>query len=120
MYGSTESGRLETYVTPFPGPGGKWQISTTGGAWARWSRDGNEIFYLAADNKLMTAAVNGTGSSFTVGAVKPLFDAPRPSANRYHYDVSPDGRRFLIARFRGAETSAPITVVLNWTEGLNR
>src|SRR5207253_1751710 len=70
---STESGRNEVYVAPFPGPGSKWQISTGGGDYPRWRHDGAEIFYLAPDNKLMVAAVNGKGSTFEAGVVKPLF-----------------------------------------------
>jgi hypothetical protein len=46
------------YVAQFPGPGGKWQVSTTGGNWPRWRHDGKEIFYLAPDNTLMAAEVN--------------------------------------------------------------
>ena len=120
-YVSDESGRNEVYVAPFPGPGGKWQISTVGGTHPRWRRDGTEIFYLASDYKLMTAAVNGKGSSFEVGAVKSLFQTRSPLfANRYSYDVSADGQRFLINTAPEQVASAPITVVLNWTAGLKK
>ncbi|HEY4579582.1 MAG TPA: hypothetical protein VIG89_00985, partial [Candidatus Acidoferrales bacterium] len=118
-YSSNESGRTEIYVAPFPGPGGKRQISTVGGILPRWRRDGTEIFYLTPDNKLMAAAVNGKGSSFEVGIVKPLFDT-RATGGRYPYDVSADGQRFLINTLPGQATSSPVTVVLNWTAGLNR
>ncbi|MGH9253087.1 MAG: protein kinase domain-containing protein [Vicinamibacterales bacterium] len=76
-YVSNESGRNEVYVMPFPGPGGKWQVSTAGGIWPRWRRDGAELFYLAPDNRLMAAEVNGRGSGFDVGAVQPLFATRR-------------------------------------------
>ena len=118
-YSSNESGRTEIYVAPFPGPGGKRQISTVGGILPRWRRDGTEIFYLTPDNKLMAAAVNGKGSSFEVGVVKPLFET-RATGGRYSYDVSADGQRFLINTLPGQATSSPVTVVLNWTAGLNR
>ena len=78
---SDESGKDEVYVAPFPGPGGKWQISTAGGTFPRWRRDGTEIFYLAPDNKMMAAAVNGKGSNFEVGAVKPLFETRMPGSD---------------------------------------
>jgi hypothetical protein len=120
-YSSDESGRYEVYVTPFPGPGGKWQVSTASGDWPRWRRDGKEIFYVApADNKLMAAAVNGRGSAFEVGAVRPLFDtrvagppSVRPGQGRM-YDISPDGQRFLVNTVAEEAASAPITLVVNW------
>jgi serine/threonine protein kinase len=119
-YASNESGRYEVYVAPFPGPGGKWQISTGGGIWPRWQHDGTEIFYLAPDNKLMAAAVNVKGPSFEVGAVKPLFETHAVTLFRYSYDVSADGQRFLINTVREQTASAPITVVLNWIAGLKK
>jgi len=119
-YASNESGRQEIYVAPFPGPGGKWQISTGGGNWPRWRRDGAEIFYQAPDNSLMVAAVNGKGTSFEVGAVKPLFETRAVTGLRFPYDVSADGQRFLINTLPEQATSAPITLVLNWTAGLRQ
>jgi Tol biopolymer transport system component len=118
-YGSDESGKDEVYVAPFPGPGGKWQISTAVGTLPRWRRDGTEIFYLAPDNKLMAAAVNGKGSSFEVGAVKPLFETRALDPTRNRFAVSADGQRFLI-NTDPQTTSAPITVVLNWAAGLKK
>jgi Tol biopolymer transport system component len=129
-YVSDESGRDEVYVAAFPGPGGapgaaavqgtssgKWQVSTTGGNSPRWRRDGREIFYLAPDNKLMAAPVNGQVSAFEVGAVRPLFDT-RPAglgpARSAVYDVSPDGQRFLVNTLAEEAASAPITLVVNW------
>src|SRR6266581_6873425 len=94
-YSSNASGKYEAYVAPFPGPGGKWQVSTDGGQGPVWRRDGNEIFYLAPDNKLMAAAVNGKGANFEVGAIKPLFQT-RPTGRNDQYSASPDGQRFLI------------------------
>jgi eukaryotic-like serine/threonine-protein kinase len=119
VYSSTESGRSEIYVAPFPGPGGKWQISTAGGNAPRWRHDGTEIFYLAPDNKLMAAAVNGKGASFEIGAVRPLFQT-RTSGFHYSYAVSADGQRFLMNTSPEEKASTPITVVLNWAMGLKK
>jgi Tol biopolymer transport system component/predicted Ser/Thr protein kinase len=118
-YWSDESGKNEVYVVPFPGPGGKWQVSTGGGQAPRWRQDGSEIFYVSPDNKLMAATVNGKDSSFEVGAIKPLF-ATRPGGPRNWYTVSPDGQRFLINTAPEQATVEPLTVVLNWTAGLKR
>ena len=119
-YLSNESGKYEVYVIPFPGPGGKWQISTAGGFFPRWRRDGTEIFYLAPDNKLMAAAVNGKGSSFEVGAVKPLFETNPPAGSGQRYAVSADGQRFLFNTAPQQTAAAPITVVFNWAAGLKK
>jgi serine/threonine protein kinase len=129
-YVSNESGRYEVYVVPFPGPGGgKWQISTAGGRLPRWRHDGKEIFYLAADNKLMGAVVNAEGSSIEVGAVRPLFQTRAANSagsqgliggGAYTYDVSADGQRFLINTAIAPGQTAPITIVVNWTAGLRK
>jgi Tol biopolymer transport system component len=118
-YESNESGRNEVYVVPFPGPGSKTLVSTGGGRYAKWSGDGTEIFYLAPDNTLMAASVNGRGTSFEVGAVKPLFQT-RPVIGRGPpHNVTADGR-FLINTLREEAQSAPITVVVNWLAGLQK
>ncbi len=120
-YRSSESGRNEIYVAPFPGPDGKWQISTAGGTKPRWRHDGSEIFYLTPDSKLMVASVSGKGAGFDVGVVKQLFATRIVTfAGFYQYDVSADGQRFLINTSPEQATLAPITVVLNWTAGLKK
>jgi eukaryotic-like serine/threonine-protein kinase len=116
---SDESGRKEVYVAPFPGPGGKWQISNAGGSTPRWRRDGKEIFYLAPSNVLMGTGGNGKGSSFEVGAVKPLFQTNLTGLREGIRRV-PDGQRFLINTAPQESASVPITVVLKWTAGLTK
>jgi serine/threonine protein kinase len=74
-YHSDESGRYEIYVSPFPGPGGKRQISTGGGRYARWRSDGKEIFYMTAAGRLTAAEVTEKGDTLEVGAITPLFGA---------------------------------------------
>lgn len=127
-YVSNESGRYEVYVVPFPvSGGGKWQISTAGGSQPRWRHDGKEIFYLAADNKLMGAVVNAQGSGIEVGAVRPLFQTHAAAVSpglylrgAYTYDVSADGQRFLINTPLAPGQTAPITIVVNWIAGLRK
>ncbi len=119
-YFSTESGRVELYVAPFPGPGGKRQISTSGATVpARWRGDGKEIFYLAPDNKLMAAEVNGQGATLEVGAVRALFEVRRGGPGSV-YDVTGDGQRFLVNTAVEQKTSSPITLVVNWTADLKK
>jgi Tol biopolymer transport system component len=119
-YVSTESGRSEVYVTPFPGPGGKTLVSTAGGTLPRWKRDGTEIFYrtLPPDTRLMSAPLSVSGATLEVGTAQPLFSAVL-SPFRYAYDVSADGTRFLLNTFTDltaapGSTQSQVTVVVNW------
>jgi hypothetical protein len=106
------------YAAPFPGPGGKWQVSTAGGNQPRWRRDGKEIFYFGPDNTLMAAATNGEGTAFRVGAVRGLFatrtNIATPTNPPSFYNVSPDGQRFLVNTLAEEAAPAPITLVVNW------
>jgi eukaryotic-like serine/threonine-protein kinase len=120
-YASTETGRAEIFVVPFPDlRAGKWLVSTAGGSFVRWRRDGRELFYQAPDNRLMAADVNGQGSEFQVGTVRPLFQLQPPAGGIDTYDVSKDGRRFLVITPVEAQVSPVITVVVNWPAGLKR
>ena len=100
-------------MVPFPGPGGKWQVSPRGGIAPRWRHDGKEIFYLSFDNKIMAAQVSGSGSSFVIGDVKPLFETRAVCAGVGPYDVTADGQRFIIA-YEPGEATAMITLITNW------
>jgi Tol biopolymer transport system component len=112
-YDSDESGRSEVYVTPFPGPGRKWQVSTSGGLLARWPGTGKEIFFDGPGERLVAAEVSAQGDTFVVGRTEPLFEvrAPRPGNV---FTVSPDGQRFLVDTASDAQDSVPIALVLNW------
>jgi len=117
-YVSNESGQNQVYVVPFPGPGGKWQISTQGGASPVWRPDGKEIFYMADDARLMAAAVSFTASGMEIGSERPLFQL-RPGGPRSFYDVAPDGR-FLVVSSTDKPESSPITLVVNWMARMSR
>lgn len=116
-YQSDESGRLEIYVQPFPGPGRRTLVSSDGGDEARWRQDGRELFYLAPDNRLMAVPIRlaATGDVVDAGAPVSLFSAfvmgNRGAPVGRHYVASPDGGRFLMET-RSAVT-LPITVILN-------
>jgi serine/threonine protein kinase/Tol biopolymer transport system component len=121
-YISDESGRYEIYVQPYPGPGGKWQISTEGGTEPVWNPNGRELFYRSGD-KMMAVDI-ATQPGFAAGTPRMLFErryepAPFPAAN---YDVSSDGQRFLMLKSIEQEQAAPtqINVVLNWFEELKQ
>jgi serine/threonine protein kinase len=116
-YTSNETGRYEVYVQTFPSPGGKSQVSTSGGIFPVWSRDGRELFYVGTDGKLMVVEVK-TESKFAAGAPEPLFET-RLGANG-HFDLSPDSRRFLLANLLEEADRPAITVIVNWTGELKR
>ena len=119
-YQSNESGRFEIYVQPFPGPGGKFQISTNGGAQVRWRHDGKELFYIALDGRLMAVPIQfaSNGQAIEPGSPVPLFATHIGGAvrgfDRQEYIVSPDGQRFLMNTLTEETGSSPITVILNW------
>ena len=118
---SSVSGEPDVYVTPFPGPGGTTRISAAGAAAPRWR--GKEIFYLSRGEKaqMMSATVNTRGDRVEVGEVRALF-AVQPAGLRSVYDVSADGQRFLVSTNINMEPAAPtpLTVVVNWTAGLQK
>jgi hypothetical protein len=118
-YTSDETKRDEIYVTTFPRPGGKLQMSTNGGSYPVWGRDGKELFYVSADAKMMAVRVKA-GPKFDAGVPKPLFDV-RTDLTPFGsgYDVSKDGR-FLIAVPVEQSGTTPITVVVNWQAALKR
>jgi Tol biopolymer transport system component len=122
-YASNETGKWEIYVTSFPTPRGKWQVSVGGGEQPRWRGDGRELFYLSPESKVMAVPVT-TGANFDSGTPVILFQAtprqPIPIYDLFVYDVSRDGQRFLIITpVKEAET-APMSVVLNWAAELNK
>jgi Tol biopolymer transport system component len=120
-YASNETGQFEVYVDRFPERGAKRLVSTQGGRWPRWARDGTELFYLTPDNQLMAVATKPARDRLDIGVPRPLFAIhPRPPVrlDAYPYDVSPDGRRFVVNTLMDDTTSTTITVVLNWTAGL--
>jgi serine/threonine protein kinase/Tol biopolymer transport system component len=122
-YVSDESGRFEVYVQAYPGPGGKYQISTEGGTEPVWNPNGRELFY--RNGPKMMAVEIATQPSFSAGNSRMLFEGPyQPSpATIPNYDVSPDGQRFLMLK-PSEQTSfsslTQIVVVQNWFEELKQ
>jgi serine/threonine protein kinase/Tol biopolymer transport system component len=126
-YSSNESGRPEIYAQPWPGPGPKIQISAEGGTDPVWSRRSGELFYRNGD-KMMAVAVD-TRQRLTVSKPHVLWEghyshgmssscgAPGPTST--NYDVTPDGKRFLMIQDKDQDVAGrQLTVVLNWGEEL--
>ncbi|HEY3028156.1 MAG TPA: hypothetical protein VGJ55_18555 [Pyrinomonadaceae bacterium] len=117
-YDSDESGSRQVYVTSFPGPGGKLQVSTNGGEDAVWRKDGKELFFLS-EGKLMAAEVKTNGSALEIGNIQLLFDPHTGFGPFAHYDVTLDGKRFIVASL-GEGGSAPMNLVINWMADLKK
>jgi Tol biopolymer transport system component/predicted Ser/Thr protein kinase len=115
-YTSEESGRNEIYLAAFPGQGERWQVSTEGGVQPRWRRDGKELFYLSSDLRLMSVEVRASSATPEPGVPKLLFE-PHPLPT--FYDAAADGQRFLVVS-SGVEQSPPITLVQNWSAGIQK
>jgi eukaryotic-like serine/threonine-protein kinase len=111
-YNSNESGRDQVYVIPFLTGKGKWQVGI--GTNPKWSGDGTELFYVS-DNSLMAVKVSTLGV-FSHGTPKPLFNADQVRAKNLPlgYDVSTDGKRFIVVQEVGESETPTITVVQNW------
>jgi serine/threonine-protein kinase len=114
-YQSNESGRYEIYVRPYPGPGGRWQVSLEGGTEPKWSPTGKDIFYRDGD-KFVAAAVR-TVPAFEVTGRTVLFSGTfqanpigLPVTN---YDVTKDGQTFVMLQ-QAQSTELSVYVTLNW------
>jgi serine/threonine-protein kinase len=116
-YTSNESGRDEVYAQPFPGPGGKVQVSTGGGEAARWAHNGRELFYRNG-NKMMVAAYT-TSPGFSPQAARLLFEGNFMES--LQYGVAADDQRLAMVHSGEQEgTPRQLNVVVNWVEELRR
>jgi Tol biopolymer transport system component len=128
LYSSTQTGSRDVFVESLPeqmgGPaaGARRRVSIAGGAQPTWRADGREIFYVAADGKMMSVSVGSGGASLTLGKPIPLFQTRLDfeSIQRQPYDVSADGNRFLLAQPLEESASVPITLIDNWPELLKK
>jgi serine/threonine protein kinase/Tol biopolymer transport system component len=135
-YQSNSSGRMEVHVQAFRGtdqgtsaPEGHWQVSSDGGSQPRWRHDGAELFYVAADSRMMAVPIRSTSDGRTLdpGRPVPLFvtrlatgvNVPLAVGTRAQYAVTHDGRFLLLESLEGS-TASPITIVLNWASELTR
>lgn len=126
-YMSDESGQREIYIRPFAAPksadqpvnsaGGQWQVSTSGGIYPRWRRDGKELYYIGPHGEMMSVPITATGTTLEPGAPVALFPTRIlgggvDNQQGRQYDISRDGR-FLINTVLD-DTSSPITLIQNW------
>jgi serine/threonine protein kinase/roadblock/LC7 domain-containing protein len=115
-YSSNESGRDEVYVRAVTGPR-QWQVSTNGGGYAQWQKDGKELYYGSPDDKIMAVEIK-PGPDFAFGTPHLIFDIPQNSRGVW---MAPDGQRVLLSIpvNESGSSSAPISLVVNWPAGLH-
>ena len=119
-YQSDKTGRSEIYIRPFAGSGADVPVSTGGGSQVRWSPKGAELFYIAADDRLMTVSIRATrtDSPVELGTPQALFPTnvgtTAPNTNRQQYVVSPDGESFVMNSVPEPSATSPLSVVVNW------
>jgi len=119
-YSSDEPGQSEIYVQSFPSPEHRTQVSSNGGGFPRWRKDGKELFYRATDGRLSVAGVREAGGAIEFSPPAELIRIPEVFGARYYpYDVSADGQRIL-ALLPDYSENAPLTVLINWQAGLKK
>jgi Tol biopolymer transport system component len=126
-YTSDKTGQREVYVVSFPTGEGETRISIEGGEQPRWRGDSRELFFVGADGKMMAVVVKalaGAKPTFDLSTPQPLFDThlARPPSNLpFQYDLTADGKRFLVNTTGSRSSSTPfLNVVVNWDAGLNK
>jgi serine/threonine-protein kinase len=122
-YASNESGRFEVYVRPFPGPGGKWQVSADGGLWPTWSKTRPELLYGTEGGEIMVASYTATGDSFRSERPTPWSDVRfQPETTQWRFALHPDGERVALRLAEDESGAAPdsVVVVTNFFDELRR
>ena len=116
-YQTSQSGRSQVYLTRFPHPGAKYQVSKDGGTQPVWGKDGKTLYYLDAFRKLTAVAIQVSGESVQIGPIRPLFTTRiRHSIPAEAYDVASDGKFLVVDSI--TESTAPVVLVTNWDKEL--
>jgi hypothetical protein len=115
-YSSDESSRSEYYVTSFPGPGGKWQVSTNGASRGGWLGGGKEVWYLDLEGKFFAVPIGTSGGGIEVGTRRPLFGGQALPFDTFEF--MHDGKRLLGAARRPSTTGPVLTLVTQWASEL--
>ena len=114
LFESDETGRPEIYVTPFPGPGRTFPVSTDGGRNPDWRGDGREVVYAALDGRVLAAPAFPQGDTFRVGAAVELFRTVPPQRDYREWGMSSDGQRFVIVPPGVLEAKNELRLIVNW------
>jgi serine/threonine protein kinase len=116
-YTSNESGQDEVYLAPFPGPGPKMQLSTSGGTSARWRGDGRELYFYGGSNEMVAVTITMAKGEVQVGSPRKLFPITLGSNSFFSpaYDVTADGKKFIVYSIGDSNTGqTPLSLLVNW------
>ena len=119
-YVSNESGRSQVYITPFPAGGAKWEVSKDGGISPKWRGDGKELFYLDNSDSIIALDLTVSGSAINLGVPHVLFQAIGIQRDYGPFDVTADGKKFLINSGNVAQGGEPLTLVQNWQAAIKK
>jgi Tol biopolymer transport system component len=119
-YSSNESGRYEVYVTPFPGPGRRWQVSSDGGLFPQWRADGREVLYSQTNGQLVAIGVEPGVDTLNIGQAQPLFRIHPPRPDGSNFALAPEGDRILLWTNLQQQADTVVNLVVNWPEDLER
>jgi eukaryotic-like serine/threonine-protein kinase len=119
-YWNNESGRYEIYITAFPGAGPKWQVSTNGGISPKWRKDGKELYFIDGADNMVAVDVNLSANAVHLGVPHALFQVAGVQREYGPYDVTADGKKFLINFGNVNAGGDPLTLVLNWPSQLKK
>ena len=114
-YWSQESGRGEAYVTPFPGPGRRWQVSQNSGTWVQWRPDGTELFVQEENGPLKVIPVDGAGQTFTYREARDVMVLGTSNISGILFSISPDGHRVLASVASSDEQTGHLDLVAGWS-----
>jgi serine/threonine protein kinase len=117
-YHSDESGEFEIYVTPFPGPGRRWQVSTATGAYPAWSSDGRQVIFTSMNGVMISARVQAQGDTFEVEGEDELFTMQPPEVGGPYFSISSDGEKILIIPGTAQRADSLLHLLVNWPTAL--
>jgi len=117
-YHSDESGEFEIYVTPFPGPGRRWQVSSASGAYPVWSGDGSQVIFSSMNGDLVSARVRAKGETFEVVGEDQLFTMQPPEVGGPYFSISRDAERVLIIPGTAQQADSLLHLLVNWPTAL--
>ena len=117
-YHSDESGEFEVYVTPFPGPGRRWQVSSASGAYPVWSGDGSQVIFTRMNGDLVSARVRVKGETFEVVGEDELFTMRPPEVGGPYFSISRDAERVLLIPGTDQRADSLLHLLVNWPTAL--
>jgi len=117
-YHSDESGEFEVYVTPFPGPGRRWQVSSASGAYPVWSGDGSQVIFTRMNGDLVSARVRAKGETFEVVGEDELFTMRPPEVGGPYFSISRDAERVLLIPGTDQRADSLLHLLVNWPTAL--